>query len=104
MPRNHHDSDGWDVVVIVVFPKCVVAKCKSLTGCDHCHIKFKFDRSICDILLVGALMMHINIVIMQKVRYIHCTLYSLYTVHIHPSPYMPVLYSYNTNMTFIIFT
>ena len=79
--------------VIVVFPKCV-AKCKFLTGCDHCHIKFKFDRSICKISLVGALMMHINIVIMQEsslhvYRHWVYTTYTPYaykiltTLHIH---------------------
>ena len=67
--------------VFVVFPKCV-AKCKFLTGCDHCHIKFKFDRSICKISLVGALMMHINIVIMQESS-LHVYRHSVYTTYIH---------------------
>ena len=66
-----------------VLPKFVVTKCKFLTGCNHCHIKFKFDRSICNIFPVGALMMHIiNIVIMQESSLQVYSMYSLYNTYI----------------------
>ena len=63
--------------IILQFPNSV-AKCRFLTGCDHGRIKFKFDRSIGGIFHVGWLMMHINIVIMQKHQAMTCsTLYSI---------------------------
>ena len=75
MAGNHH---ACRLQAKDVLPKFVVTKCKFLTGCDHCHIKFKFDGSIDEIFPVGWLMMHINIVIMQKHQAMTCsTLYSI---------------------------
>ena len=63
--------------IILQFPNSV-AKCRFLTGCDHGRIKFKFDGSIGEIFPVGWLMMHINIVIMQKHQAMTCsTLYNI---------------------------